>query len=114
MFAFPEPVIFRAAGEVTDPYSGETVRTDWDSPDDMLTDAAGVEPIASDEPAEDGRQSVIVGYRLYFDHEVEVDRTWRVLVRGELLPVDGSPAVWRSPFTGWSAGTVVQCGRSDG
>jgi hypothetical protein len=76
--------------------------------------SAGVEPIASDEPAEDGRQAVIVGYRLYLPGTVAVDRSWRALVRGDLLPVDGRPAQWRNPFTGWEPGTVVQVGGVNG
>lgn len=114
MFANPEPVVFKEAGSRTDPYSNETVKDDWDSPTTVLSDAGGVEPLASTEPVQDGRQSVIVGYRLYFDHEVTVSPEWRALVRGDLCPVEGKPAVWVSPFTGWMAGTVVQVGLTSG
>jgi len=114
MFAYPESVVFKAAGTKPNPYNPDETLEDWGNPTDALTTGAGVEPIASTEPAEDGRQSVIVGYRLYFDHVVSVDRAWRCEVRGELWPVAGRPAVWRSPLTGWEAGTVVQVGGEDG
>ena len=67
MFAYAEPVTFYEAGTVSDPYSGEDGQ-DWDNPVPVLSAAAGVEPLASQEPLQDGRQAVIVGYRLYFDH----------------------------------------------
>lgn len=112
MFTYAEPVTFYAAGTASDPYSGETT-DDWANPVAVLTDAAGVEPLSSQEPVQDGRQAVIVGYRLYFDHPVTVDRLWRVDVRGERWKVEGRAAAWRNPFTGWEAGTVVQVGGTD-
>jgi len=114
MFAHGERVTFKAAGARTDPYSGETIEDDWDHPVVALTASAGVEPLGSTEPTQDGRQSVIVGYRLYFDSLMAVDRLWRCEVRGELWPVAGRPAQWKSPLTGWEAGTVVQVGGTDG
>lgn len=114
MLAHAEPVTFLRAGERTDPYSGEVVADDWSAPVVALEDVAGVEPIASDEPLQDGRQSVITGYRLYLDHEAPVDPSWRVEVRGDVLAVQGRPARWRSPFTGWEAGTVVEARWVDG
>lgn len=110
MFAFPEPVTFKAAGVKANPYEPDEPLEDWTNPTTALAEQAGVEPIASTEPAQDGRQSVIVGYRLYFDHVVSIDRLWRCEVRGETFPVAGRAAVWKSPLTGWEAGTVVQVG----
>ena len=112
MFTYAEPVTFYEAGAVSDPYSGEDEQ-DWDNPVPVLSAAAGVEPLASQEPLQDGRQAVIVGYRLYFDHLVTIDRLWRVDVRGERWKVEGRAASWRNPFTGWEAGTVVQVGGTD-
>ena len=114
MLAHAEPVTFLRAGERTDPYSGEVVADDWSAPVVVLEDVAGVEPIASDEPVQDGRQAVIVGLRLYFDHPVWVEAEWRVQARGDVLHVQGRPARWRSPFTGWEAGTVVEARWVDG
>lgn len=114
MFAYGEAVQFISPTLVLNDYSGEVESEDWDNPFVELEGACGVEPIASNEPAEDGRQSVIVGYRLYFDRMVTVDREWRAVVRGDVLRVQGRPAGWRSPFTGWEAGTVVEVRWTDG
>lgn len=114
MFAAGEPVTFLEAGAVENPYSGEFEKTDWDNPTTALEARAAVEPIASTEPLQDGRQAVIVGYRLYFDGEVTVDPSWRAVVRGDTCDVQGKPALWRNPFTGWTAGTVVQVGLTRG
>ena len=114
MFAAGEPVTFIEAGAVDDPYSGEPTKSDWDNPTTVLEQPAAVEPIGSTEPLQDGRQSVIVGYRLYFDSEVTVDPAWRAVVRGDTCEVQGKPALWRSPFASWTAGTVVQVGLTRG
>lgn len=110
MFSSPEPVTFLEAGPVVDPYSGETVKTDWGNPVTVLEDVCGVAPAGSTEALVDYGQPVDWDYDLIFDHEVSVSRLWRVRVRGEVLAVSGRPAVWRSPMTGWSAGTVVRAG----
>ena len=114
MFSDAEPVTFYAAGVVTDPYSGENEATDWGNSSVALVDSCGIEPVASSEPQQDGRQAVIVGYRLYFDHVVDIDRLWRCEVRGDMCKVNGRPAQWRSPLTGWAAGTVAEVGFTDG
>lgn len=108
-----EPVTFLRPGTTTDPYSNQTV-DDWSTAVAVHDDEAAVEPIASEEPLQDGRQAVIVGFRLYFDHLITLDRLWRVELRGERYEIQGRPAEWRSPFTGWHAGTVVQIGMVGG
>lgn len=112
-FPHGEPVDFLEAGTRADPYSGESVQDDWGNPVTVLSGSAAVEPIASDEPVQDGRQAVIVGYRLYFTEALSVDSSWRASVRGEVFNVDGKPAVWRNPW-GALTGTVVQVGRTSG
>lgn len=114
VFAYGEPVVFTSAVLTADPYSGETIREDWTTPTVQLSTTAGVEPVGSEEPTQEGRQAVIVGFRLYLPGIVDVKPGWRVTVRGDTYRVDGQPAQWRSPFTGWEAGTVVSCGRTDG
>lgn len=108
----PEPVTFLRAGSKFDRGSGETTE-DWSAPVVALEDMAAVEPDHGGEPDSTYRQAAPVGYRLFFDHEVAVDRLWRVRVRGEVLAVNGRPAVWRSP---WSerVGTVVEVRFTDG
>lgn len=114
MFAYGETVAFYEAGERVDPYSGATVKDDWDHPVLMLEETAAVAPAGSTEVLVDYGHPVDWDYDLIFDHLVTVDRLWRVSVRGDLLRVNGRPAQWRSPFTGWEAGTVVRAGGSDG
>lgn len=110
-----ETVTFLEAGARVDPYSQETVKDDWGNPTPVLTKLMLVEPLASNEPLQDGRQAVIVGYRLYSLRErFTVDPSWRAQVRGEVLAVDGKPAEWDWGFTPGAAGTVVQVGRTDG
>jgi hypothetical protein len=114
MFAHGEPVVFVSPTVVLNDYSGEVEGEDWDTPVTELSTTCGVEPIASEEPPQDGRQSVIVGYRLYFDHIVEIDPDWRCVVRNSPLRVQGRAADWRSPFTGWAPGSVVEVRWTDG
>ena len=110
-----ESVTFVEAGTRTDPYSQETVKDDWGNPVTVLTVDALVEPIAASEPLQDGRQAVIVGYRLYVpDVRVTVSPSWRAVVRGATWGVDGKPAEWDWGFTAGDAGTVVQVGGTSG
>lgn len=110
MFAYGEAVDFLEPGTRTDPYSQETVKDDWANPVTVLSDSCGVAPAGSTEALVDGAKPVDWDYDLIFDHLVTVDRSWRVRVRGEVLNVTGKPQQWRSPFTGWEAGTLVKAG----
>lgn len=101
-----EPVEYIKAGTKYDRGSGETIE-DWSKPVVALSARALVEPAHAGEPDSTYRNAAIVGFRLYHQKEVEVDRSWRARVRGYTLGMEGVPAVWRSPWTG-SAGTVVE------
>lgn len=61
-----------------------------------------------------GREGVIVGLTLYLPAGVDVLHTDQFEVRGALYDVDGEPAVWRSPFTGWRPGVEVALRRAEG
>lgn len=113
-FVFGETVTFLAAAEVEDDY-GNTVES-WDSPTTALVkEHAGIEPRPSGEANIEDRNAVTSGFTLYWMGEVfDVKPTWRAVVRGETWQVLGDEAGWVSPFSGWSAGTVVQVGRTDG
>lgn len=114
MFTHGETVTFLAATTVEDEY-GNTVES-WESPTTALTKPhAGVEPRPTSSEVQDSRNAVTSGYTLYWLGETfDVDPQWRAIVRGETWQVLGEEAQWRSPFTGWEAGTVVQVGRVDG
>lgn len=117
--AYATPVSFVSAGPRFDRTSQTTVDDDWTNPVTRLADlSAGVAPASSDEPLQDGRSSVATALDLYFSEAFTVDRTWRArIAQGPYegtWRVEGRPAVWESPFTGWQAGTVVRVELSDG
>lgn len=113
MFAAGETVSVLTAGTITDPYSNDAA-DDWDSPSSVDVHGVGVEPRPSGEPAQDARNSVTSGFTLYFPADAVVTPANRVVVRGRTYDVLGEPAVWRSPFTGWTPGVVVQVERTEG
>lgn len=112
-FPHGESVDVLTAGAVTDPYSGETV-TDWSAATEVTHDDVAVEPRPSGEPVQDARNAVTSGFTLYGLPAGSVTAANRVRVRGEVYNVLGEPAEWRSPFTGWEPGLVVQTERTAG
>lgn len=67
----------------------------------------GIAPRYSTEPTERGRQGVIVGLTVYAPAGSDILSTDSLTVRGGTYVVDGEPAQWRSPFTGWAPGIEV-------
>lgn len=112
MFAYGETVAFLTAGAATDEY-GNTVES-WTAPTEAQVKGVGVEPRPLTESNEDSRNAVTSGFTLYVPPGVTVRPAQRARVRGVVYEVLGEPAVWRSPFTGWEPGSVVQVGRVDG
>lgn len=113
MFPHGETVTVLAAGEVADPYSGET-SADWSNPTETEVTDVAVEPRPSSEPTQDARNAVVSGFTLYMPAGAAITAQNRVIVRGDTYDVLGDPADWRSPFSGWNPGIVVQCGRTEG
>ena len=74
----------------------------------------GVAPRYSTEPTERGRQGVIVGLTVYAPTGSDVLSSDSLRVRGDLFVVDGHPAEWRSPFSGWAPGVEVAIRRAVG
>jgi hypothetical protein len=72
-----------------------------------LTGAA-FDPGGSLEPVEVGRTAVVTTPKLYFQSAVDVTAGDRMRVRGVTYTVEGTPALWVSPFTTQTAGTVVE------
>lgn len=109
-FAHGETVTIVTPATDADPYSGEAgaAGSSVDVP------GCGVEPRPSGEPTQDARNAVTSGFTLYMPAGTEVTASQQVQVRGETYNVVGDPAVWRSPFTGWEPGVVVQCERTVG
>jgi hypothetical protein len=113
MFAYGETVQVLTAGTTTDPYSNESA-ADWSTPTSLDVPGVGVEPRPSGEPLQDARNQVTSGFTLYMPPGSAITAQNRVVVRGVTYDVLGEPAVWRSPFTGWEPGIVVQVERSEG
>lgn len=103
-----ESVDVLTAGTTTDPYGGPDVE-DWDNPTERtVTTLAPAEPRPSSEPVQDARNSVTNGWTLYLPAGDPITVYNKVRVRGEVYPVQGTPADWLG------RGVVVQCYRTDG
>jgi len=103
---YAESVDVITAGTTTDPYSQSTV-TDWSTATERIESCA-VAPGGSTELSQIARDAVDSDFDLIFDHDPGITAQDRVRVRGLVCEVSGRPFEWRSPFTGWNAGTVVQ------
>lgn len=55
-----------------------------------------------------GRIAVTSGLTVYVPPGADVLPSDRIEVRGVVYEVEGEPAEWRSPFTGWEPGREVQ------
>lgn len=108
-----ETVTRLRAGTTTDPYSGEPVE-DWSAPTELDVVSLFVEPRPSQEPVQDARNAVTSGFTVGLPAGTDVTARDRLRVRGVVYRVLGEPADWRSPFTGWAPGIVVQVARTEG
>ena len=79
-------------------------------------DIAGcaVAPRYSTEPTVRGRQGVIVGLSIYAPAGSDILSTDSLRVRGDIYVVEGDPAEWVSPYTGWAPGMEVAVKRAVG
>ena len=111
-FPAGETVTRLRAPLVTDRY-GNLVR-DWEQAERLDIPGCGVAPRTSDEETEQGRQGVIVGIAVYAPTGTDITPHDRMEVRGEVWEVVGEVADWRSPFTGWAPGVVVNLSRMEG
>lgn len=112
-FAHGEPVDVLSAGTTTDPYSGEPVAS-WDTPTTVTVEHVAVAAGGSLEPLQDARNSVTSDFDLIFPPDAAVASTSRVVVRGLVCDVVGRPFLWRSPFTDWAPGLVVNAKITEG
>lgn len=99
-----ETIVVQRATSSTDGYGDPSAN--WAAPVETTLTTRGVEPVSSSE-VNDGRQAVIVGYRVYLPSGSDVAAGDRVVLRGATYEVDGLPADWRSPFGGRGGGMVV-------
>ena len=112
MFAHGETVTRLRRLTATDPYSGESAPIPWDkaghTPASASIDGCGFDPGGSVEPVEVGRVSVVTKPTVYAPYGSDILVGDRLVVRNVTYDVDGTPASWRSPFTGWEPGLVVE------
>lgn len=107
-FATETVTVLRAA-TVIDPYSGESVSSDWDNATETdLTTLAPAEPRPSNEPVQNARNAVVDGWTIYLPQGSDVVSSDRLRVRGAVYSILGEPADWLG------AGLVVQCERVEG
>ena len=66
-----------------------------------------VAPRYSTEPAERGRQGVIVGLTLYAPTGSDILHTDTITIDGVSYVIEGEPAEWHQPMTGWDPGIEV-------
>lgn len=103
-----ETVTRLRATPVTDPYSDETVDSDWSSPSSLTIEGCGFDPGGSSLLVEVGRVPVVTKPTVYDFSFADVVLGDRLVVRGKTYDVDGEPASWEnSPLTGWSPGQVI-------
>jgi len=87
-----------------DPYGNPLPGADVET---TLTGAA-FDPGGSLEPVEVGRAQTVTTPRLYFIVPPDIISTDRIRARGIVYNVIGNPALWINPFTGVTAGLVVE------
>ncbi len=108
MFANGETVTRLRGIHQADPYSGEETSLSWDSPDTLEIQGCAFDPGTSAEPVTLGRADVVTQPVVYAPYGTDVTAADRLVVRDRTWQVDGDPADWRSPFTGWCAGSVIK------
>lgn len=112
MFPNGETVTFEARIEDgAEDDHGNLVDT-WADP--VTVEGCGFAPQGSVESVEPGRNQVVTSPVLYCPPGTVVSSRDRATVRGKQYLVDGDPAEWRNPFTGWNAGVVVTLERVSG
>lgn len=107
-FPYGETVTRLRATSSLDPYSNEQSSADWTTPDELTIDGCAFDPGGSTEPVEVGRTSVETSPTVYAPTDADITAADRVIVRGRTWQVDGDPAQWVHPMTGWAAGLVVK------
>lgn len=102
--------ILRPVPGEPDGYGAPTVA----SVDRYQCSAAYTAPRMSADVNDPARAGVVVGLTLFVPFGFDVLHGDQVDVAGVLYEVDGDPADWENPFTGWEAGTTIALRRVDG
>jgi len=94
----------RAGAPTTDEYGTAIPGAEVEVP----IPGAAFAPGGSTEPAQTGMARVVTAPTLYFTTSPDVLSSDRMRVRGLVYSVIGNPALWINPFTGATAGLVVE------
>lgn len=116
MFPLPygETVTRLRGVPVSDRFSNESTALDWSTPAQLAVKGCAFDPAASTEPLEQARNGVLSKPTIYAPAGSDITAHDRLVVRGRTWQVDGDPADYRSPFTGWAAGLVVRLKAMEG
>lgn len=114
MFPHGETVTRLRGVTSVDPYSGESTALDWTTPATLVIEGCGFNPGQSSEPLQTGRNAVSTQPEVYAPADADVLAGDRVIVRGKTYDVDGQPAKWANPFTGWEPGLVIALNLTEG
>lgn len=98
---------------VTDPYSGLPTLADWSDPDRLTLTGVAIAPSSSTEDRSTDGNRVVRLMSLYADTDVDVQAEDRIDDGTSVWECDGDPMRWRSPFTGWKAGSETPLRRSE-
>lgn len=78
----------------------------------------GIAPRTEPEIVERGRTGVVVGLTLIAPTDAGLHHLDRLMIDDAAYPgvweVDGEPAIWRSPMTGWNAGMQAALRHAEG
>lgn len=111
MFPFGEPVTVQARVVGSEDSHGNPIET---FADPVTVDGCAFDPGGSVETLEPGREAVVTRPRVFVPVGTVVTARSLMTVRGLLYRVDGDPADYRNPFTGWQPGIVVNLERAEG
>lgn len=104
-FSHGRTVIRLRAGELPDPYSGETKRSNWDDPDELEVPGAFVAQTSTSMLTTATREQATESKSLFCDGDVDIAKGDRIRdpATGAVYTVDGiPPAADTNPFTGWT------------
>lgn len=114
-FPHGETVTRLRAPLVADVYSGASTARDWGAAVALSIAGCAVDPGGSSEAPTVNREPVTTTPTLYAPFGADVLTGDRIVsATTGTWDVDGHGARWRSPFTGWEAGSVFPLRRTDG
>jgi len=111
MFPFGETVTVQALVVGAEDVHGNPAETFAPSVD---VDDCAFDPGGSVETLSPGREVVVSRPRVFLPAGTLITARSKVTVRGLEYRVDGDPADWKNPFTGWEPGIVAVLERAGG